>query len=212
MQQEFLKLVSAREGHFRYESGYHGSLWFDLDRLFVRPNAVRPLAAALAARLARYNLDAVCGPLVGGALVAQMVATELDIDLFYTERVAVSQPDRLYPVEYRLPGGVRQQIHGKNVAIVDDVISAGSAVRGTLAELRTWGARPVVVGALLILGDSAAAFFAGQQIPLESVATLPGDLWLPADCPLCRAGIPLEDITADASRFPPKSLTGSASS
>jgi len=36
--------------------------------------------------------------------------------------------------------------------MVDDVMSAGSALRGTYLELQTWGALPVVASALLGAG------------------------------------------------------------
>lgn len=200
--QALMNLLSAREGHFRYESGYHSNLWLDLDLLYLRPLLLRPFALELAKQLASYNLTAVCGPLVGGALLAQMVAAELDLEFYYTERLVRSQHEGLYPVEYRLPASLRQPMRGKDVAILDDVISAGSAVRGSLTDLRTCEIASVVVGALLVLGDSASRYFAEQSIPLISLARRPGNLWLPAECPLCRADIPLEDVTADAQRFP----------
>jgi orotate phosphoribosyltransferase len=207
MQNDFLNLLSAREGHFKYESGYHSNLWLDLDLLFVRPKLVRPFAVELAKKLARHKIDAVCGPLVGGALVAEMVASELDVEFYYTERFVPPQRDTLYPVEYRLPGSLRSVIQGKDVAILDDVISAGSAVRGTLTELQNCGIGSVVMGALLVLGSSVPTFCAKQNIPLESVATQSSHLWLPTECPLCDSQVPLEDFTSDASRFNPPNRT-----
>ncbi|MHB8625583.1 MAG: phosphoribosyltransferase family protein [Aggregatilineales bacterium] len=202
MQQALLNMLAAREGHFRYESGYHSNLWLDLDLLFLRPRAIQPFAIELAKKLARHNIAAVCGPLVGGALVAQMVAAELDIEFYYTERFVRPEHEGLYPVEYRLPTSLRKVIQGKNVAIVDDVISAGSAVRGTLTELQFYGIGSTVVGTLLVLGDSAPNFFAEQNIPLERIASRPSNLWLPTECPLCSSQTPLEDVTVDSRRFP----------
>ncbi|MCC7446208.1 MAG: orotate phosphoribosyltransferase [Anaerolineae bacterium] len=206
MQNQLLNLLAAREGHFRYESGYHGSLWLDLDRLWMRPGLVQPFAQGLAGKLAQHRITAVCGPLMGGALVAHTVAIELGVAFYYTERFVRPQAEGLYPVAYRLPAGVRSAIPGQTVAIVDDVISAGSAVRGTLTELRAAGVGPVVIGALLVLGSSIADFCAEQTIPLESMAQRPSDLWLPAECPLCAAHVPLEDVTADSNRFPPQNM------
>ena len=196
MQQEFLSLLAARQGHFKLESGHHGDLWLDLDLLFLRPRSVRRFAVELAGRLARYNVAAVCGPLVGGALLAQAIAAELDVEFCYTERLVLPQHDALYPVEYRLPHSLRQRVRGKSVAIVDDVINAGSAVRGTLADLQFCGARSVVIGALLALGSAAPRFFASQDIPLESIAYLSSGLWAPSECPLCASQTPLEDVAA----------------
>lgn len=194
MQKELLNSLAARKGHFRLESGHHGNLWLDLDRLFLRPSYVQRFAIELAKGLSRYNVAAVCGPLVGGALIAQTVASELDVEFYYTERYVPPQPDTLYPVEYLIPHGLRQLVHGKDVAIVDDVINAGSAVRGTLTELQSCGARPVVIGALLVLGSAMPSFFAAQNMPVESIGALPSALWLPTECPLCASQILLEDM------------------
>lgn len=192
----FLELLSAREGHFRYESGYHCDLWLELDLLFMRPRQVQPFIGALAGRLARRGITAICGPLTGGALVAEQIAAELDIAFFYTERVVHPQREGLYPVEYPLPKSLREAVRGQRIAIVDDVISAGSAVRGTLTSLQARGADVAVVGALLVLGDSAGQFFGPLGIPIDSIVARPSHLWKPEECPLCQAGVPLEDVTA----------------
>jgi len=60
MQDQLLKLLSARQGHFLFESGHHGDLWLDLESLFFRPQLVRPQAAALAAQLRGYDIEIVC--------------------------------------------------------------------------------------------------------------------------------------------------------
>jgi orotate phosphoribosyltransferase len=195
MQEELLSLVAARTGHFRLESGHHGSLWLDLDPLFLRPGRLRRFVASLADKLAGHNIEAVCGPLTGGAFLAQLVAAVLDVEFYYTERVAPPQRDALYAVTYRMPDGLRERVHGRAVAVVDDVINAGSAVRATLAELRSCGAKPVAIGALLVLGSTAASLCAEQAIPLETTAALPSEIWAPAECPLCAAQMPLEDLT-----------------
>jgi orotate phosphoribosyltransferase len=44
--------LSVRRGHFRYESGYHGEIWLDLDRLFLNPLRIAPLAHDLASTIA----------------------------------------------------------------------------------------------------------------------------------------------------------------
>src|SRR5690348_14817217 len=153
MEHDLLSIISAREGHFRLESGHHGQIWFDLDHLFVRPARIQPFVEALAERLDKHHVQAVCGPLVGGAFLAQAVASLLEVEFYYGERHVPTSPETgaLYPVEYRIPAGVARLLGGKTVAVVDDAISAGSAVRGMLASLHSHGARPVVIAALLVL-------------------------------------------------------------
>jgi orotate phosphoribosyltransferase len=80
--------------------------------------------------------------------------------------------------------------------MVDDVMSAGSALRGTYAELRAHGAEPVVAGALAVLGSAGNDFFVERGVAVEAVVRADYTLWLPAECPLCAAGEMLEDVMA----------------
>lgn len=194
----FLALVSGRRGHFRLESGHHGGLWLELDALFADPRRIEPFAAALADAIRPYGVDAVCGPLLGGAFLAQLVARALGVEFWFTERVMPVDAEGLYRASYRLPPAFRARVHGRRVAMVDDVMSAGSALRGTYAELQAHGAEPVLAGVLLVLGSTGADFFTERRIPVEAVARDDYPLWLPADCPHCAAGVPLEDAAAEA--------------
>lgn len=54
-----------------------------LDLFFLRPRALTPLVSTLAEKLSGYRADAVCGPLVDGAFLAQLVAAELDIECYH---------------------------------------------------------------------------------------------------------------------------------
>lgn len=194
----FLELVSGRSGHFRLESGHHSALWLDLDPLFAVPQRISPFVTDLTASLRPYKVEAVCGPLLGGAFLAQLVAHELEVEFSFTERVMPAQDGKMYQASYHLPSALSGRLGGKRVAIVDDVMSAGSALRGSYAELRSNHALPVVAGALLILGSTGADFFATQGVPVVAVARAEYDLWLPTDCPLCAAGRALEDVASPA--------------
>jgi orotate phosphoribosyltransferase len=189
--EEIVRLLAGRRGHFLLESGHHGDLWLDLDGVFVRPTRVARFAGELATRLAAHEIEAVCGPLVGGAFLAEMIASCLDLEFFYSERSA-RRGGGLYAVDYRLPAALGGVVRGKRVAIVDDVVNAASATRATFEALRGCGARTVAIGALLTLGSAAPAFADEEGLALERLAALPNTLWEPRGCPLCAAGIPLE--------------------
>jgi orotate phosphoribosyltransferase len=189
---DLLTLVGARTGHFRLESGHHAELWLELDQLFARPAALQPFVAELARRVAIHGVDAVCGPLNGGAFLAELLAVELGVEFAFAERI-VSQRAGLFPVDYRVPQALRAALRGKRVAIVDDAISMGSAVRATVADLEACEANPVVIGALLVMGPAAAEFAAAMHLPLECLADLPMRTWLPSECSLCASGTPVGD-------------------
>jgi orotate phosphoribosyltransferase len=189
-----IETLAARRGHFQLESGHHGELWLDLDALFARPARLAPFVAELAERLSGSGAEVVCGPLVGGAFVAQAVAERLGIEASWTERVAAPSGAGLYAARYRVPDALRGRVRGRSVAVVDDVVNAGSATRATIADLRACDARPVALGALLVLGEGAARLAGAEGLALASVAALENAIWAPAECPLCAAGVALEEL------------------
>jgi orotate phosphoribosyltransferase len=194
MKEHLLSMVRGRNGHFRMESGHHGDLWFQLETLCLHSNEIRPFAVRLAGQLAQHEIEVVCGPLVEGAFVALLVSLELGCDFVYAERFADATREGLYPVEYRLPKALQPAVKGRRVAIVNDVISAGSAVRGTYFYLQFVVAEVIVIGALLALGDAITEFVVGHHIALELLEKIPNNLWTPSQCPLCVTGVPLEVV------------------
>ncbi len=186
-----MRLLSAVDGHFVFESGHHGTRWMDLEALFLDVHAIEPLARELASRLRDCDAEVVCGPLVEGAFLALLVARELGLPFTYSERYA-SANEGLYSYGYRVPRTLHRHLAGKRVLILNDVISAGSAVRGTFFELTELGATVTAIGALLILGEWTARFGNEHGLRVESLANESHDLWTPEDCPLCAQGVKVE--------------------
>jgi orotate phosphoribosyltransferase len=193
-----LDLLPIRRGHFRFESGYHGEIWLDLDRLFANPRRIAPLARELAGRLSGYDVEAVVGPLVGGAFLAQMIAGTLEAEFAFAEPQPAAADGRLYSVAYRLPNTLVPLLKGKRVAIA---INAGSALRGTFHALVAAGAKPAVAGALIVLSDTARPFLAANGLVLEGLVTLATPLWDPEVCPLCARRAPLDSPRSPSAEF-----------
>ena len=192
MTEDIFGTLPTRQGHFLLESGYHTDFWFTLDALFVVPTDIAPLVAALASRLRPYGVSAVCGPLLGGAFLAHAVASELGVRFYFTQP-GTGSATGLFNAEYRLPAELHRRVTGERVAVVDDVISAGSSVRATIATLAAAGAATVAVGTFLVLGSAAIEYFSDYGVPIEALAQRDFALWEPVACPLCKAGTLLED-------------------
>lgn len=190
----FLALVAARRGHFRMESGYHATLWLDLDALFARPAAIAPFVDDLAAHVRPFGVDAVCGPLLGGAFVAYALAERLGVECWHAAPARPAEGTELFRARYALPHAFRGRARGRRVAIVDDVMSAGSSLRATADDLDALGAHVACAGALLRMGDVGAAHFAARGVPVVAAAAAALQTWAPDACPRCIAGDPLEDV------------------
>ena len=178
-----------RTGYFLYESGHHGDAWLELDRLFVDQRRLERIAAELADRLRRHAVDVVCGPLVGGALLGQWVAHPLSLPFVYSQRVA---PTADATACYRIPDELSALIDGPRVAIVDDAINAGSATLATRDEIVRLGGEATVAAAIFIRDPGGIALLKANGLAVEHLIGVPFTLWAPTDCPLCRAGLPIE--------------------
>jgi orotate phosphoribosyltransferase len=148
----------------------------------------------LSEQLRPHRPELVCGPLLGGALLAHSVAVTLGAEFCFSQPGPPAQEAGLFRARYLLPAAFRSRVQGRRVAIVDDVLSAGSSVRATDTELRSHGSVPVAVGALLVLGDLGVRHFAEERLPVEGVVRDALELWTPSECPLCAKGVALEHL------------------
>lgn len=189
------RLAGARDGHFLFESGHHGSLWLDLDTMLWDPAALEACLGPLAGTARTAGADLVVGPLVGGALIGFRVAERLGVPFAYAEPDG-TDADGLYSARYRLPAVVRSRVKGRRVAIVDDVINAGSAVRATAAAVRSAGGETVLIAALVRLGETAPGHPDLAGVRMYASVTWPNALWEPAQCPSCAHGVPLDAVGA----------------
>jgi orotate phosphoribosyltransferase len=193
-----LEAVAALRGHFRYESGHHGDLWLDLDRLLVDVGRTRRYAAALAERAAACRLACVCGPLTGGAFLAQLLAGDLGADFVFAERLVSPAGS----ISYRIPDQLRATVRGRRVLLVDDAVNAGSALLATRHDLLACGAELVGCASLLALGEAAERIPATTGVPFHWLLALERGLWPPDACPLCASGAPLVDRVPESGPKP----------
>jgi orotate phosphoribosyltransferase len=193
MNESFQELLDINRGHFQLESGLHGDVWFDLEKVFLHPKVLVPFIKELAALIDQYNLSTVCGAMVGGVFVAYSVAETLGLEFIYTERHVNVHHGAGYEVSYKLPQALRSAVADRKVGIIDDVINAGSAVTKTYEELKGFGANTVVLASLLTVGGKSPKRLSRKYPPIVALEHLESNLWKPSDCPLCKSGKPLSD-------------------
>ena len=125
----------------------------------------------------------VCGPLTGGAFLAQAIATRHDLAFTWSERSGAATGYRT-PCATSWPAGRWRSWTTSS--------TPRPPPAPTLEELRECGARTVALGALVTLGTGREAFAEREGLALQRLATLPNTLWEPSACPMCAAGEPLD--------------------
>ncbi len=143
-----LEREALRRGDFTLKSGRRSDFFFDMGRL-CRGGDLALLGRAFAAELlamestGHVKVDILFGPAYKGiplvAATAQALAVEHGRDLAWAY-------DRKQEKDHGEGGSlVGAALHGRRVAIIDDVLTAGTAARAMAGRLRDAGAEVVLL-------------------------------------------------------------------
>ncbi|MGD1158506.1 MAG: orotate phosphoribosyltransferase [Terriglobia bacterium] len=178
----FRKHSAVLEGHFILSSGLHSDRYVQCALVLQHPRVAEQLGSLLAEKLRHLCPAVVAAPALGGILVAHEVARALGARALFTERqegaMTLRRGFSLTPGEVTL--------------VVEDVITTGLSTRETIQCVEHAGGRVVGTGALIDRsGGKADLGLPGQAgLPKAALVTLQIQNYNPADCPLCKAGIP----------------------
>jgi orotate phosphoribosyltransferase len=186
------------DDHFVYISGHHGSGWVDKDAIFLRLERVRRLTQLLAEATGRIEPDILCGPAVGGLIVAQWTAFALGLPAVFAEHdVRRSLVELRGP--FSLHRGFSRQVAGRRVLVVDDIVNTGQSAQQTVTAVRNVGGTVLAVAALVDRGNTNAAKLGVPEYIYLLEHRIPN--WPAAECPLCRQQVPVNTHHAHGQEF-----------
>jgi orotate phosphoribosyltransferase len=174
--------------HFVYISGHHGSGWVDKDAIFLRLERVRRLTQLLAEATARIQPDILCGPAVGGLIVAQWTAYALGLPAVFAEHDVRRSLDELRG-PFSLHRNFSRQVAGHRVLVVDDIVNTGQSARQTAAAVRSAGGTVLAIAALVDRGNTDATDLGVPDYIHLLEYKIPN--WPAAECPLCQQQVPV---------------------
>lgn len=177
----FRNYSALLEGHFVLSSGLHSDRYIQCALVLQHPRLAEYLCKALAQKLEQLKPKAVAAPALGGVIVAHEVARALGVGV----RAVFTERDPARRDVMTLRRGFRFA-PGEPTIVVEDVITTGGSTIETIATVEQAGARVVGVGALVDRSGAKAEF----GLPKAALLTLEVQNHEPAQCPLCKAGIP----------------------
>jgi orotate phosphoribosyltransferase len=172
----FRKHSALLEGHFVLSSGLHSDRYIQCALVLQHPEAAGPLCAELAAKLKHVGATVVAAPALGGVIVSYEVARTLGVRSLFTER-----QDGVMTL--RRGFSFRP---GEPTLVVEDVITTGGSTRETIAAVEQAGGKVVGAGSLIDRSGGKADL----GVLRAALVTLDVKTYNPAECPLCRSGIP----------------------
>ena len=191
----FRQAGALREGHFRLKSGRHSDRYLEKFQVLQFPEITSELCGLLAAhgRAAdgSTDVDVVAGPTTGGVILAFETARQLGVRSLFAEEVRDERGARR---EFRRGFTMRA---GERVLLVDDILTTGGSLAAMLPAVEAFGAD--VVRAVVLVDRSGGAEViespaSGRRYPLDALWRLELPTYEPgAGCPVCAAGVPLEE-------------------
>ncbi len=182
--EKFKKTNIIKDGHFKLTSGRHSGVYNDKDALYSSQYFYETVCQ-LTDRLIPERYDFITGPAVAGAVLASAVCH--DINAHSLETCRFVYPEKIAG-EMKFRRGYDKLLDGKNVLIVEDVITTGGSIVKTIESIEYNGG--VVVEIIAIWNRSD---WRHEDIPTISLFNEPAISWTPEHCPLCQNGIPLID-------------------
>jgi orotate phosphoribosyltransferase len=179
--------VLMLNGHFDFGNGYHGRVYLNPHQLFRQPSTIWRFAQDLLDVLPGSMLDAtevVAGPVTGGALLAHTMAGLLDSRRAITRPPTFFAPFSVDGKGHGLSRFYQQQIHGRNVLLVDDVRNTGQTLARCAALVQEAGG--LVIATAEIYDRMEAMVDVG--VPNFALAEYKAPENYPAaECPMCQA-------------------------
>ncbi len=167
---EKISTIAYLKGSFRLRSGRTASYYFDKFALYSDPNLLAETANEMVA-LIPAETEVLAGPALGGVPLVTAVSLASKLPA-----VSVRGSRKKYGTERIVEGC---SVAGRNVCIVEDVVSTGGAAINAAAALRAEGARVNSILCIIYRGEGApqklteaglaiSSLFQGTDIPEPS--------------------------------------------
>lgn len=173
----FKKSGALLTGHFLLTSGRHSANYFQCAKVLQYPEYTEMLCKLIADKFKTVEIDTVIAPAIGGLVVGQEVARQLNKRFIFAER-----EDK----KLTLRRGFTLDENEK-VLVCEDVVTTGGSVFETIEIVKSKSAKVVGVGFIVDRSNGKINF----GFPQFSALKMEVVSYLPDECPLCREDIEL---------------------
>lgn len=178
------------DSHIVYTSGRHGTAYINKDCLYKHTQKTSELCKAMAAKYDADNVDVVIGPTVGGVVLSQWVTHHLNTARSKGETLSLfaesegEGPDKKFVIKR----GYDSFIPGKNVVVVEDVLTTGGSARKVIECVKALEGNVLGLSVLCNKGVKPAAV---GDVCINSLVNIVLGSWAEEECKLCKLGVPV---------------------
>lgn len=185
--------------HVVYTSGKHGDAYVNKDAIYPHTRAISLLCGELAERFGDSQVDVVIAPAIGGVILSQWVAHHLS-KIKWDEVLGVYAEKSAIGNEFIIRRGYDKLVAGKNVLVVEDVLTTGGSAKKVIEAVRAIGGNVIGLGVLCNRGGITPKDV-GDVPRLTALMNITLESWNEEDCPLCKRGVPINTSVGKGSEF-----------
>ena len=189
------------ESHFVYSSGRHSSVYINKDALYLHTRTISALCQLMASPYSAEQVDAVVGPVLGGIVLSQWVAHHLNTSRAEGETLAIyaEKGSESADKQFFFNRGYDTYIPGKNILVVEDVLTTGGSARQVIELVRRQGGNVIGLSALCNRGNVQPADVG--HVAVHALVTIALETYTEEDCPFCRQQVPINTALGKGRAF-----------
>ena len=173
----FLESNALLEGHFLLTSGRHSDKYFQCAKVLQYPEYNNKICSIIVEHFKSFEFDTVIAPALGGIIVGQEVARQLNKKFIFAEREEkILSLRRGFTID-----------KGEKFLVCEDVVTTGGSVFEVMNIISQNGGIAVGVGFIVDRSNGKVQF----GIPQKSTICLNVVSHDKEDCPMCKSNIDL---------------------
>ena len=173
----FTETEALLQGHFLLTSGRHSNRYFQCAKVLQYPVYTEKICGIIAEFFKDYDIDTVISPAIGGIIVGQEVARQLNKRSIFAERedkkLILRRGFMINP--------------GEKLLVCEDVVTTGGSVIEVIDIVKAQGGKVVGVGFIVDRSNGKVDF----GYPQKSTMKMEVISYVPEECPLCKENVPL---------------------
>ena len=166
-------------------------MYINKDALYLHTQTISALCQLLASPYSAEQVDAVVGPVLGGIVLSQWVAHHLNTSRAEGETLAIyaEKGSDSTDKQFFFNRGYDTYIPGKNILVVEDVLTTGGSARQVIELVRRHGGNVIGLSALCNRGNVQPADVG--DVSVHALVTIALETYAEEDCPFCRQQVPI---------------------
>ncbi|HEY4503102.1 MAG TPA: phosphoribosyltransferase family protein [Candidatus Paceibacterota bacterium] len=183
--------------HFVGTSGLHFDTYVNKDCLYPHTKETSRIGRIFADKFKDADIQVVVGPALGGIIISQWTAYYLS-EIHKMEILGVFT-EKTPEGGQKITRGYDKYVKNKKVLVVEDIVTTGGSMAKTVKAVQDAGGNVVAACAMINKYENMGSEVLG--VPFFALA----DLFVPTygseQCPICKAGIPIDTTVGHGKKF-----------